>query len=104
MENLERQGAAFFITGASRESRSACALALAKMGARIALAARNETELEAVAAEIAAGGGAGGIPGSGRAWDGASISTTAKTAIFHIGGVDILVNNTGSPGTPCCCG
>ena len=64
------------------------------MGARIALAARNESKLEAVAAEIAAGGG------QAKSFvmdvsDEASIQTTAKAAIAHFGSVDILVNNAG---------
>jgi 3-oxoacyl-[acyl-carrier protein] reductase len=92
MDNLE--GKTAFITGASQGIGRACALSLAKMGARIALAARNETKLEAVAAEIAAGGG------QARSFlmdvsDEASIQTTAKAAIAHFGSVDILVNNAG---------
>ena len=47
MENLE--GKTAFVTGASQGIGRACALALAKMGARVALAARNEANLEAVA-------------------------------------------------------
>ena len=90
MENLE--GKTAFITGASQGIGRACALSLAKMGARIALAARNESKLEAVAAEIAAGGG------QAKSFvmdvsDEASIQTTAKAAIAHFGSVDILVNN-----------
>ena len=92
MENLE--GKTAFITGASQGIGRACALSLAKMGARIALAARNESKLEAVAAEIAAGGG------QAKSFvmdvsDEASIQTTAKAAIAHFGSVDILVNNAG---------
>jgi 3-oxoacyl-[acyl-carrier protein] reductase len=92
MENLE--GKTAFITGASQGIGRACALSLAKMGARIALAARNESKLEAVAAEIAAGGC------QAKSFvmdvsDEASIQTTAKAAIAHFGSVDILVNNAG---------
>jgi 3-oxoacyl-[acyl-carrier protein] reductase len=92
MENLE--GKTAFITGASQGIGRACALSLAKMGARIALAARNEIKLETVAAEIAAGGG------QAKSFvmdvsDEASIQTTAKAAIAHFGSVDILVNNAG---------
>jgi 3-oxoacyl-[acyl-carrier protein] reductase len=64
------------------------------MGARVALAARNQDKLEAVVAEISAGGG------QAKAFvmdvsDEASILATAKAAIAHFGGVDILVNNAG---------
>jgi 3-oxoacyl-[acyl-carrier protein] reductase len=92
MENLE--GKTAFVTGASQGIGRACALSLARMGARIALAARNETKLGAVAAEIAAGGG------QAKSFvmdvsDEASIQSTAKAAIAHFGSVDILVNNAG---------
>ena len=92
MENLE--GKTAFVSGASQGIGRACALSLAKMGARLALAARNEEKLEAVVAEIATAGG------RAKAFvmdvsDEASILATAKAAIAHFGGVDILVNNAG---------
>jgi 3-oxoacyl-[acyl-carrier protein] reductase len=92
MENLK--GKTAFVSGASQGIGRACALALAKMGARIALGARNQAKLETVAEEIAAGGG------EAKSFvmdvsDEASIQTTAKAAIAHFGSVDILVNNAG---------
>src|ERR1700744_3639935 len=92
MENLE--GKTAFVSGASQGIGRACAITLAKMGARVALAARNETKLEAVAQEIAAGGG------QAKAFlmdvsDEGSIQSTAKAAIAHFGSVEILVNNAG---------
>jgi 3-oxoacyl-[acyl-carrier protein] reductase len=92
MENLE--GKTAFVSGASQGIGRACALTLAKMGARLALAARNEEKLEAVVAEITAAGG------QAKAFvmdvsDEASILATAKAAIAHFGSVDILVNNAG---------
>jgi 3-oxoacyl-[acyl-carrier protein] reductase len=92
MENL--QGKTALVTGASQGIGRACALALAKMGARVAVVARNEARLEAVAAEITAFGG------EAKAFvmdvsDEASIQSTAKATIAHFGGVDILINNAG---------
>jgi 3-oxoacyl-[acyl-carrier protein] reductase len=92
MENLE--GKTAFVSGASQGIGRACALTLAKMGARLALAARNEDKLEAVVTEITASGG------QAKAFvmdvsDEASIQATAKAAIAHFGSVDILVNNAG---------
>jgi 3-oxoacyl-[acyl-carrier protein] reductase len=92
LENLE--GKTAFVTGASQGIGRACALTLAKTGARVALAARNEAGLEAVAAEIAAAGG------QAKSFlmdvsDEVSIPTAAKSAIAHFGTVDILVNNAG---------
>jgi 3-oxoacyl-[acyl-carrier protein] reductase len=92
MENLE--GKTAFVSGASQGIGRACALALAKMGARIALAARNEEKLEAVAAEIIGAGGEA-KPFVLDVSDEVSIQTSAKAAIAHFGGVDILVNNAG---------
>jgi 3-oxoacyl-[acyl-carrier protein] reductase len=92
MENLE--GKTAFISGASQGIGRACALALAKMGARVALGARNEAKLEAVAEEIVSGGG------QAKSFlmdvsDETSIQAAAKAAIAHFGSVDILVNNAG---------
>jgi 3-oxoacyl-[acyl-carrier protein] reductase len=92
MENLK--GKTAFVSGASQGIGRACALALAKMGARVALGARNEAKLETVAEEIAAAGG------ESKAFvmdvsDEASIQATAKAAIAHFGSVEILVNNAG---------
>jgi 3-oxoacyl-[acyl-carrier protein] reductase len=92
METL--QGKTAFVSGASQGIGRACALALARMGARIALAARNEAKLEAVAAEIAAAGGQA-KPFLMDVSDEASIQAAAKAAIAHFGTVEILVNNAG---------
>jgi 3-oxoacyl-[acyl-carrier protein] reductase len=92
MENL--QGKTAFVSGASQGIGRACALALAKMGVRIALAARNEAKLEAVAAEIEAAGGEA-KPFLMDVSDEASLQAAAKAAIAHFGTVEILVNNAG---------
>ncbi|MGC2402080.1 MAG: 3-oxoacyl-[acyl-carrier-protein] reductase [Acidobacteriaceae bacterium] len=92
MENLE--GKTALVTGASQGIGRACALALAKKGARIALAARNASKLDAVAAEIVSAGGQA-QPFTMDVSEEASIQTAAKAAIGHFGTVDILVNNAG---------
>jgi 3-oxoacyl-[acyl-carrier protein] reductase len=92
MENL--QGKTAFVSGASQGIGRACALALAKMGARVALAARNEAKLEAVAAEIETAGGQA-KPFLMDVSEEASIQAAAKAAIAHFGAVEILVNNAG---------
>src|ERR1700759_1217463 len=92
MENL--QGKTAFVSGASQGIGRACAIARAKMGARVALAARNEAKLEAVAQEIAAAGGEA-KPFLMDVSDEASIQSAAKAAVAHFGSVEILVNNAG---------
>ena len=92
MSSLE--GRTALVTGASQGIGRACALALAKAGARVALAARNEAKLAEVAAEIAAAGGTAHTFTIDVASED-SIKTGAKAAIAHFGSIEILVNNAG---------
>jgi 3-oxoacyl-[acyl-carrier protein] reductase len=91
-QNLEGKNA--LVTGASQGIGRACALALAKAGAKVGIAARNEEKLRAVAAEIAATGGTAEtfvLDVSSEE----SIKTVAKDALARLGPVHILVNNAG---------
>jgi 3-oxoacyl-[acyl-carrier protein] reductase len=87
-------GKTALITGASQGIGRACALALAQAGVRIALAARNESKLADVAAEIVAAGGEAHPFAIDLASED-SIRTGAKAAIAHYGSIEILVNNAG---------
>lgn len=83
-----------FVTGASQGIGRACALQLAKTGAAVALSARNEEKLNAVAAEIhSAGGSAQCFPLD--VGEEEQIKSGIKAAIAHFGKIDILVNNAG---------
>jgi len=88
------QGKTALVTGASQGIGRACALALARSGARVALAARNETRLNEAAAEIAAGGGAAAVFSLDLSSE-ESIRNCAKAALAHFGSIEILVNNAG---------
>jgi 3-oxoacyl-[acyl-carrier protein] reductase len=92
MESL--QGHVALVTGASQGIGRACALALAKAGATVALAARNEEKLKAVVAEIeAAGGKAAAFKLDVSSEE--AIKATVKEIAAQLGKVDILVNNAG---------
>jgi 3-oxoacyl-[acyl-carrier protein] reductase len=88
------QGRIALVTGASQGIGRACALELARAGATVALAARNETKLAAVAAEIEAAGGQAAVFALDVASE-ESIKTGVKAVIERFGKVEILVNNAG---------
>ena len=88
------QGKTALVTGASQGIGRACAVALAHAGARVALAARNESKLNEVAAEIASQSGAAAVFSLDLASE-ESIRACAKAALAHFGSVEILVNNAG---------
>ena len=88
------QGRIALVTGASQGIGRACALELAKAGATVALAARNEAKLADVAAEIAAAGGQAAAFSLDIASE-ESIKTGAKAILERYGKVEILVNNAG---------
>ena len=92
MANLE--GRIALVTGASQGIGRACALELARAGATVALAARNEAKLAEVAAEIAAAGGQAAAFALDIASE-ESIKTAAKAVLERFGKVEILVNNAG---------
>jgi 3-oxoacyl-[acyl-carrier protein] reductase len=88
------EGRIALVTGASQGIGRACAIALARAGASVAVAARNESKLNEVVSEITASGGTA----KALALDVASedsIKATAKAVVEHFGAVHILVNNAG---------
>jgi 3-oxoacyl-[acyl-carrier protein] reductase len=87
-------GRVAMVTGASQGIGQACALELAKAGAAVVLAARNQEKLEQVAVEI---GGAGGRAAAFTldVNDEEQIKGVFKAVIAQFGKIDILVNNAG---------
>src|ERR1700692_2095674 len=82
------------VTGASQGIGHACALALARQGATVAVAARNREKLDAVVAEIVAADG----KAAAYVIDVANedqVKAGIKSAIAQFGKIDILVNNAG---------
>jgi 3-oxoacyl-[acyl-carrier protein] reductase len=88
------QGRIALVTGASQGIGRACAIELAKTGATVALAARNEAKLAEVAAEITAAGGQAAAFALDVASE-ESIKNGAKAILDRYGKVEILVNNAG---------
>lgn len=88
------RGEVAWVTGASRGIGRACAEALARAGAKVALSARNEGELEAVAEGIrAAGGEAVAFPLD--LSDRPAIEAAAERIGERLGPVTVVVNNAG---------
>jgi 3-oxoacyl-[acyl-carrier protein] reductase len=82
------------VTGASQGIGRACALALAEGGALIALAARNEEKLAAVAKEIESNGGQAAVfPMDVSKED--EVKSAVKAVLEKFGKIEILVNNAG---------
>lgn len=82
------------VTGASQGIGRACALALAKGGAKVALLARNQQNLDAVAQEIASAN-ASARPFATDIADEDQVKATFKAIVAEFGKIDILINNAG---------
>lgn len=83
-----------FVTGASQGIGRACALRLAKEGASVALAARNQEKLKELVDEITNSGGKSAAFPLDVA-DEEQVKSAVKAAMAQFGKVDILVNNAG---------
>jgi short-subunit dehydrogenase len=88
------RGLCALVTGASSGIGRALAVRIAREGARVALVARRESELEQLANEIrGAGGEAVVLPCD--VGDAKQVAETAMRARDALGAVDLLVNNAG---------
>jgi len=92
--NLPLEPQVALVTGAGRGIGRSIALALAQHGARVALAARTESELQAVQAEIAALGGEAIYVPTDVSQE-AEVRALVQHTVAHFGRLDILVNNAG---------
>src|SRR5262245_54550197 len=88
------RGVRALVTGASSGIGRALALRFAREGARVALVARREALLQAIAAEISdRGGEAHVLPAD--LGDRQQALACAEKATAALGGIDLLVNNAG---------
>jgi NAD(P)-dependent dehydrogenase (short-subunit alcohol dehydrogenase family) len=85
------------VTGAGRGIGAAIALAFAREGADVAVAARSADELESVAAKIRALGRKGLVVPTDMA-DSAQVKRLVERSIAELGAVDIVVSNAAFPG------
>jgi 3-oxoacyl-[acyl-carrier protein] reductase len=83
-----------FVTGASQGIGRACALRLAKEGATVAVAARNQDKLNELVSEITSAG-AKSAAFVVDVSDEEPVKSSIKAAIAQFGKIDILVNNAG---------
>jgi len=91
---MSLSGRVALVTGASQGIGRACALRLAKDGAAVAVAARNQEKLNELVAEITAAGGKAAVFPLDVS-DEEQIKSGVKAAIAQFGKIDILVNNAG---------
>ena len=93
--DLQLAGKTALVTGASAGIGRGIALALAREGVRLAVAARRGDLLETLAGEIAVAGGHRPVPIVEDLMAEGSPERIAEKALAGLGAVDILVNNAG---------
>jgi len=91
---MSLSGRVAFVTGASQGIGRACAVRLAKEGAAVAVAARNQEKLNELVSEITAASGKAAAFALD-VGDEEQIKSAVKAAIAQFGKIDILVNNAG---------
>jgi len=96
--DLELRGKTAIVTGGSRGIGKAVARELAREGVTVAVAARNQSDLEATARELTAETGSGVIAVACDTGSNDSVKAMVDQAIAGLGRVDILVNCAAQPG------
>jgi 3-oxoacyl-[acyl-carrier protein] reductase len=91
---MKLEGRVALVTGASQGIGHACALALARHGAHVAVAARNREKLDALVGEITHAGGKASafVIDVGEE---EKVKAGIKSALGQFGKIDILINNAG---------
>ncbi len=95
--DLHLTGKTAFVMGASRGLGRAIARALVQEGVTVALVARDQGRLDTVAATLTAEGPGRAIACAADLHDWAALDAAITKAGDQLGGIDILVNNSGGP-------
>ncbi|MEM4780887.1 MAG: SDR family oxidoreductase [Halalkalicoccus sp.] len=95
METLSLDGRTALLTGASSGIGTAAARALAREGVNLALAARREDRLEAIADEVASEHGIETLVVPTDVRDEDAVEAMVERTVDRFGGLDILLNNAG---------
>jgi 3-oxoacyl-[acyl-carrier protein] reductase len=91
---MKLEGRVALVTGASQGIGHACALALARHGAQVAVAARNREKLDELVADITQAGGKASayVIDVGEE---EQVKSGIKSVLGQLGKIDILINNAG---------
>jgi 3-oxoacyl-[acyl-carrier protein] reductase len=95
--DLGLTGKVAIVAAGSKGLGKACALALAREGARVAICARTAADLAAAQADIRAATGADVLAMPADVTSATEIHAVIEATAERFGGIDILVNNSGGP-------
>jgi 3-oxoacyl-[acyl-carrier protein] reductase len=98
--DLELAGKVGIVTGGSRGIGRAVALALAQEGARVAIGARGEADLEDARRALLAAGPGPHLAVRCDVTTPEGVEALVARTVERLGGVDLLVNNVGGSGAP----
>ena len=93
-ENFRLDGKVAVVTGGGRGIGRGIALGMAECGADVAVIARRQADVDAVAAEVA-DRGQRGLAISADVMDWEAVPSALDTGVDELGGLDIMVNNAG---------